>query len=77
MDAAVREGVEVRGLEEGMPHEPERVVTQVVNEDEDDVARLRARRALKRRRGPARGERRCAAAPNTSSAATHSIRDMR
>ena len=45
VDAVARERVEVRRLEPRVPQEAERVEAQVVDEDEDDVARLRLRNA--------------------------------
>jgi len=33
------EGIEMRGLDDGMPHRAEGVVTLVVGEDENDVGR--------------------------------------
>jgi hypothetical protein len=50
LHAAFRKRVEVRRLNPRMPHVTECVVPQIVDKDEDDVAWLRAGRALKRQR---------------------------
>ena len=70
LHAALRERVEMWRLNPRMPHVAERVVPQIVHEHEDDVLVAARQASVEAAARLARGDRRFARRPNTSSAAT-------